>query len=110
MSKSKYGNSNLYMTTDEFAQLVVDALHEQNYFKKGDTAHPQDIAYAFTTVGETIGSAMYWAIQQEHKLREHQSTVTTNTEKVSPNVTVTYTSNSFIADSESGYSEWKNKK
>lgn len=68
MSKSKFGNSNLYMTTREFADLVVEALHEQNYFKYDDVAHPQDIAYAFTTVGETIGSAMYWAIQQEYKV------------------------------------------
>lgn len=67
MSKSKFGNSNLYMTTREFADLVVEALHEQNYFKHDDVAHPQDIAYAFTTVGETIGNVMYWAIQQEHK-------------------------------------------
>ena len=67
MSKSKWGNSNLYMTTGEFADLVVEALHEQNYFKKDDTAHPQDIAYAFTTIGETIGSAMSWAIKQEHE-------------------------------------------
>ena len=67
MSKSKFGNSNLYMTTREFADLVVEALHEQNYFKHDDVAHPQDIAYAFTTVGETIGNAMHWAIRQEHK-------------------------------------------
>lgn len=65
MSKSKFGDSNLYMTTREFADLVIEALDEQNYFKKSDTAHPQDIAYAFTTVGETIGNAMAWAIQQE---------------------------------------------
>ena len=65
MSKSKFGNSNLYMTTTEFADLVVEALHEQNYFKRDDVAHPQDIAYAFTTIGETIGNAMAWAISQE---------------------------------------------
>lgn len=65
MSKSKFGNSNLYMTTREFADLVIEALHEQNYFKHDDVAHPQDIAYAFTTVGETIGNAMSWAIKQE---------------------------------------------
>lgn len=67
MSKSKFGNSNLYMTTREFADLVVQALHEQNYFKNDEVAHPQDIAYAFTTVGETIGNAMSWAIKQEHE-------------------------------------------
>lgn len=70
MSKSKYGNSSLYMTTREFADLVIRALDEQNYFKVDDTAHPQDIAYAFTTVGETIGAAMSWAIKQEHALRQ----------------------------------------
>lgn len=67
MSKSKFGNSNLYMTTREFAELVIDALNEQNYFKYDDVAHPQDIAYAFTMVGETIGNAMSWAIKQEHE-------------------------------------------
>lgn len=67
MSKSKYGNSNLYMTTREFADLVVAALEAQNYFKKDDVAHPQDIAYAFTTVGETIGTTMSWAIGEEHR-------------------------------------------
>lgn len=66
MSKSKHGNSNLYMTTREFADLVVEALDKQNYFKDGDVAHPEDIAVAFSTVGETIGTAMYWAIKQEH--------------------------------------------
>jgi len=66
MSKSRYSDSNLYMTTREFADLVILALHEQNYFKKHDVAHPQDIAVAFSTVGETIGEAMSWAIKQEH--------------------------------------------
>lgn len=70
MSKSKFGNSNLYMTTREFADLVVEALHEQNYFKHDDVAHPQDIAYAFTTIGETIGNAMAWAISQEGKYKK----------------------------------------
>ena len=70
MSKSKYGKSNLHMTTREFADLVIEALHEQNYFKIDDVAHPQDIAMAFTTVGETIGAALTWAIRQEHEFRK----------------------------------------
>lgn len=53
------------MTTREFADLVIEALNEQNYFKYDDIAHPQDIAYAFSAVGETIGTAMSWAVQQE---------------------------------------------
>ena len=65
MSKSPYSNSNLYMTTREFADLVVQALDEQNYFKVDQVAHPQDISYAFTTIGETIGMAMSWAISED---------------------------------------------
>lgn len=68
--KSKYGNSQLHMTTKEFAELVIDALDEQNYFKKGEPAHPADIAIAFSTVGETIGTAMTWAIRQEFEIRK----------------------------------------
>lgn len=81
MSKSKYGNSNLYMTTREFADLVVDALHEQNYFKYDDVAHPGDIAIAFSTVGETIGTAMSWAIKQEHDFRKEAIMNSTNLRK-----------------------------
>lgn len=75
MSKSKYGNSNLYMTTREFADLVIEALEEQNYFKSDDTAHPYDIAIAFSTVGETIGVAMQWAIEQESNLIKNKNAV-----------------------------------
>lgn len=61
--------SDLYMTTQEFANMVVEALDEQNYFKKGTKHHPQDIAYTFSTVGETIGTAMAWAISREHSVK-----------------------------------------
>ena len=101
MSKSKYGNSNLYMTTDEFAKMVVDALDEQNYFKRGDAAHPHDIAMAFTTVGETIGIAMSWAIKQEHEFHKEAVMKPTNLKKgVLP-------IDEEIAPSTNNYSEWK---
>lgn len=73
--KAKIGNSSLYMTPEQFAALVVDALEEQNYFKRTDTAHPQDLAYAFTTVGETIGTAMAWAITEESKFNKEKKAV-----------------------------------
>lgn len=107
MSKSKYSDSNLYMTTREFADLVIQALHEQNYFKNDDVAHPQDIAYAFTTVGETIGNAMSWAIKQEHKSSKKNAVMTTGDlrksalpidDEVAP-----------LVDEELGYHKWKSK-
>jgi hypothetical protein len=71
--------SNLYMNTTEFAALVVNALDEQDYFKKNAKAHPGDIAIAFATVAETIGSAMSWAIGKEHEVKNKQAVMRTST-------------------------------
>lgn len=126
MSKSKFGNSNLYMTTSEFADLVVQALHEQNYFKDDDVAHPQDIAYAFSVVGETIGNAMSWAIKQEHDFHKEQkskqavmnaTTLSKNayytyidTQKHSSNTVIPKDDEIALETDEIGYNEWKNNR
>lgn len=81
MSKSKYNDSPLYMTTRELADLVIQALDEQNYFKEGEVAHPHDIAIAFSTVAETIGTTMSWAITQEHKNKKNAVMQTGNLRK-----------------------------
>ena len=122
MSKSKFGNSNLYMTTREFADLVVAALEEQNYFKKDDISHPQDIAYAFSTVGETIGTAMYWAIKQEHEVSKKSKEAVMKTGNLSKNTSHVLPIDDEIAPAllEKGeplishkdsleYSEWKSR-
>lgn len=105
MSKSKYGNSNLYMTTREFADLVIQALEEQNYFKSGETAHPGDIAIAFSTVGETVGTTMSWAIKQEHESTKKNAVMQTGNlrkhalpidDEINP-----------VTQDKLGYSEWK---
>jgi hypothetical protein len=44
-----------YMTTDEFADLVVHSLEVTHHFKRGESAHPEDIVAAFVTAAETIG-------------------------------------------------------
>ena len=109
MSKSKYGNSNLYMTTREFADLVVETLHEQNYFKKDDVAHPGDICIAFSTVAETIGKTMEWAIKQEHNSVQQGNTkrginVPTDLKKIALPVDeeIAPTTENHL-----GYNEWK---
>ena len=67
MAKSKYGNSNLYMTPRQLADLVVETMQEQNYFKADEPAHPEDIAHTMCVVAETVGAALSWAISEEHK-------------------------------------------
>ena len=116
MSKSKYGNSNLYMTTREFADMVIDALDEQSYFKKDDVAHPQDIAYAFSTVGETVGKAMEWAIKQEVQVANKKNAVmeTKNLRKnalpIDDEIAPALLQEGEPLVDELGYNEWRNKK
>jgi len=116
-------SNNLYMTTQEFAELVVDALDAQDYFKKETPAHPEDIAIAFATVSETIGAAMSWAISKDHQRKKkammesttlsknkasnatyHRNTVLPMDEEIAP--ALLEDGESLINDEGIGYSEW----
>jgi hypothetical protein len=110
--------SSLYMTTEEFAALVVSALDEQNYFKRGSKNHPQDIAMSFATVGESIGTAMSWAISKEHEAKKELKEAVMKTENLSKNTSGSWASASYpseyvlpiddeIAPSNCYYSEYK---
>ena len=61
--------NNLYMTTEEFAAMIVDSLDEQNYFKRGTKNHPVDIVVAFVSTAETIASTVDWAIEKEQSMK-----------------------------------------
>lgn len=43
-----------YMTTEEFAELVVNSLEQTSHFSRDELAHPEDIVVAFTTQAEAI--------------------------------------------------------
>ena len=96
--------SSLYMTTEEFAALVVSALDEQNYFKRGTKNHPQDIALSFATVGESIGTAMSWAISKEHETKKKAVMTSTDLRKSA------LPTDEEIAPSNFSYSEYKYEK
>lgn len=121
-------SNDLYMTTEEFAKLVVDALDAQDYFKKGSRAHPEDIAIAFATVSETIGAAMTWAIKKDfqskkkHAMMEattlaknfaknatyHRSTVLPIDDEIAP--ALLQDGEPLVNDEAVGYSEWVKEK
>jgi hypothetical protein len=111
MSKSSYGHSNLYMNTKEFADLVVNALHDQEYFKLDEIAHPQDIAFAFSTVAETIGSAMSWAISEESKTKKNTSNKKTvmETGNLRKHALPIDEEIAPVTEDELGYSEYRHK-
>ena len=78
--------SNLYMTTEEFAAMIVDTLHDQNYFKKGKKNHPSDIAISFVSTAETIAATMEWAIKRVHDINLDQKMALLRTGNLSKNI------------------------
>jgi hypothetical protein len=90
--------SNLYMTTEEFAAMIVDALHDQNYFKKGKKSHPADIVIAFTSIAETIGVAMEWAIKKEHETKKERKNAMMQSTNLSKNVSGSWASASTSSE------------
>lgn len=101
--------SNLYMTTTEFAALIVSSLDEQTYFKKDIEYHPADIYSAFVSSGETISKTMEWAINKEKTNKLKQALVqTTNLSKNidSESGFITYTSNTSTISDE-GYNDFQ---
>ena len=107
MSKSKYGNSNLYMTPVEFSNLIVEVLDEQNYFKKNEAAHPADICVAFSSAAETIGKAMDWAIKNESGVEKQAVMKSGNLRKGALPIDEEIAPTGGDYDSE--YSEWKHQ-
>lgn len=45
---------NWYVTPEEFAELVVQALEQTNHFNRNEPAHPEDIVIAFTSYAEAV--------------------------------------------------------
>jgi len=90
--------SNLYMTTEEFAAMIVDTLDEQNYFKKGSKNHPGDIVAAFTTTAETIGTVMEWAIKRESNVNKKLKQAIMNTGNLSKNISGSWATASYSSE------------
>jgi hypothetical protein len=47
-----------YLTPKEFADIIVDSLEDNNYFKRDEKAHPVDIEAAFSTTATAIAHAI----------------------------------------------------
>lgn len=47
-----------YLTPQEFADIIVDSLESNNYFKRDEKAHPVDIEAAFSTTAVAIAHAI----------------------------------------------------
>jgi hypothetical protein len=76
-----YNEPSWYLTTSEFAALVVTAIEEAGFFKKNDTAHPEDIANAFATVAPSVALGISFA---GNRAREKQGMMQTGNLRKGP--------------------------
>ncbi len=89
--------SNLYMTTEEFADMVVQALHDQNYFKRDYKAHPGDLVLAFTSAAESIAAALEWAISREAEVKkENKKQAVMRTSTLAKNTSGSWSSQNVV--------------
>lgn len=110
-----------YMTTEEFADLVVHALEVTHHFKRGERVHPEDIVPAFVAAAETVGigagaaGKKVWAAEKKAVM---------STGNLSKNTSGSWASGSSsgsthvppiddeiapISENELGYSEYRHK-
>lgn len=47
-----------YLTPQEFANIIIDSLEDNNYFKRDEKAHPIDIESAFSTTATAVAHAI----------------------------------------------------
>ena len=47
-----------YLTPQEFADIIVESLEDNNYFKRDEKAHPVDIEAAFSTTASAVAHAI----------------------------------------------------
>ena len=47
-----------YLTPQEFADIIVESLEDNNYFKRNEKAHPVDIEAAFSTTASAVAHAI----------------------------------------------------
>jgi len=95
--------NNLFLTTREFSDIVVNAIIANNYYSESEAVHPEDLAEIFATTARTIGVSLSDISRRNRPLPKKAMMQTTSLRK---NIGKEY-SNDMNEDVELGYSEAK---
>lgn len=55
---TKWEKPSWYLTPQEFSNIIIDSLEQNNYFRRDEKAHPVDIEAAFSTTASAIATAI----------------------------------------------------
>ena len=95
--------NNLFLTTREFSDIVVNAIMANNYYSENEKVHPEDLAEIFATTARKIGFSLSDFSRRNRTAPKNAMMQTTSLRK---NIGKEY-SNDMNEDVELGYSEAK---
>ena len=94
-----------YLTPQEFANIIVDSLEDNNYFKRDEKAHPVDIEAAFSTTATAIAHAIDAIGKKIHDAEKAEKIAMMQTKDLKKN-SITVTSSDFtVNDSTVSFAE-----
>jgi hypothetical protein len=103
-----------YLTPQEFADIIVSSLEDNNYFKHDEKAHPVDICAAFSTTASAVALAIDAVGKKMHEADKADKKAMMTPKDLQKNITITssdnvntYPSTVSFGDSDLGYLEHK---
>jgi hypothetical protein len=119
--KMSWNKPEWYLTTEEFAELVVESLEVTHHFERDEKVHPEDIVAAFVTaaesiaigagaVGKKVWAAEKKAVMETGNLSKHGNSAFTKEYGSLKDYAPTQERGAApVAEDELGYSEYRHK-
>lgn len=86
-----------FLTPQEFADIVIDSLEENGYFKRNEKAHPEDIESAFSTTASAVATSIGYIgskiRNEERSQADREKKAYMKTGDLAKNITVTSSDN-----------------
>lgn len=79
-----------YVTPEEFAEIVIQALEQTTHFNRNEAAHPEDIVVAFTSHAEAVALGMSAAGRKMHNAEKKAVMQTGNLRKATDGTATEY--------------------
>jgi hypothetical protein len=88
-----------YLTPQEFADIIINSLEDNNYFKRNEKAHPVDIEAAFSTTASAVAHAIDAVGKKIHDAeKSKKKAMMTNTD-LQKNIVITSSDNINLQES-----------
>ena len=88
-----------YLTPQEFADIIVNSLEDNNYFRRDEKAHPIDIEAAFSTTASAIAHAIDAVGKKIYDAEKAEKKAMMMPKDLNKNITITSSDNVTVQES-----------